>query len=588
MILPIAYGVIAALGVSLALAVAGAGGAVERTGMSEVLQLVGWLLLASGITAVAQWVHSRGRATQSELELEKYDGVPDLLIHLHSPALPDRSSRWAFRGAFSWILVSLGLPVGPEGGASELVQSLAMRARSASTRWSDLIRRSDAAMAIAAGISASFGAPFAAVLIPSELAIGGRVLNSVLTSLSAFLTVQYLSKLFARFGIPVLGFRDRLGSLWGFRLLDWKEWALVGLVVVVVSVIAALSLIGLRQVRGALESLGRSKGMYMTLLSALIIVFAVLISPGMALPAPMVFEQIIRGELSVQVCMGLFAFLFLILLALGSGMGTMGIWWPTFLAGTALSYGLLLLLPVAWFSRGFLPNAALMGAVALCSVWLRAPISLAVLAFEITQNGTLLLPCLIAATLARWIDRKLGQTAWFDQVLQAKGFPIQDGRAVSVLKSLKVSDAMVRNFESVHERDSIRSCHDRIRGCHYPFLAVVDHQEKFKGLLTVDLIEQGLASQAQAPSSEESHAHEKLSGLLEAKDLLYRSGLSFRAVRPDVSLAELRGVFEGQSCIAVVEADGRTVGLLFAHDVRQCYDREVARLSFVIQAEQAR
>lgn len=588
MILPVVYGVVAAFGVALALAVAGAGGTVERTGASDVAQLVTWLILAAAITAVAQWVHSRGRATQSEQEIEKYDGVPDLLIHLHSPALPDRSTRWAFRGAFSWILVSLGVPVGPEGGASELVQAMAMRVRSAATRWSDLIRRSDAAMAIAAGISASFGAPFAAVLIPSELAIGGRVLFCVLSSLSAFLTVQYLSKLFARFGITVLGFRDRLGALWGFRLLDWKEWVLVGLLVVAVSVVAALSLIGLRQVRGAVESAGRGKGMYMTLISALLVGLAVLLAPGMALPSPLLFEQVIRGEFTLQHCFGLFSFLLLLLMALGSGLGTMGVWWPAFLAGTALSYGLLLMLPVTFFSRGFLPNAALMGAVAFCSVWLRAPISLAVLAFEITQNGTLLLPCLISATLARWIDRNLGQTAWFDQVLQSKGFPIQDGRAVSVLKSLKVSDAMVSNFEFVHERDSIRSCHDRIRGCHYPFLVVVDHQEKYKGLLTVDLIEQGLDSQIQSQSEETPHAHEKLSGLLEAKDLLYRSGISFRAVRPDVSLAELRGVFEGQSCIAVVGADGRAAGLLFAHDVRQCYDREVARLSFVIQAEQAR
>lgn len=573
MIAPILYGVFSAVGVSLMVAAASA----SYLGSAA----LGWLAVVAVILGISQWSHSRVASTPAELELERYDGIPDLLIHLHSPATPDRGSRWAFRGVASWILTSMGAPVGAEGGASELIQSFAMRLRGASNRWSDMIRRSDAAMAISAGISAAFGAPFAGVLIPSELAIGGRLLSSVLAALSAFMASQYLSQMLARQGLAVLGYRERLSSIWGFRLLDWREWLIAAIVVLLASVIGAVGLVGLRQVRQFMERLSGGRAHRMTLLAALLLASIFVLRPQFALPLPTLFEQVIRGEWSPGACLGLTVYLFMSLLVLGAGLGTMGVWWPVFLLGAVASFGMLGLLPSGWVSRGFVPNAAILGAVAVGSIWMRTPISFAVLAFEVTQNGSLLLPCLLAATLARWVDRRMGQTAWVDQLLAAKGFPIEEGRSVAVLRSLRVRDAMVRNFETVHESDSVRVCHERILECHYPFLAVLDSSENFKGLLTVDAIESGLLRQ-------EGHSHEKLAGLLEAKDLLYRAAVPVKTVREESTLAELRGVFEGQSCIAVLEAGtgSRVVGLLFPHDIRQCYDREVARLSFVSQASQ--
>jgi CBS domain-containing protein len=150
---------------------------------------------------------------------------------------------------------------------------------------------------------------------------------------------------------------------------------------------------------------------------------------------------------------------------------------------------------------------------------------------------------------------------------------------------------MVRNFETVDERDSVRSCHEKIRSCHYPFLPVVDGHGRYKGLLTVDLIEEVLFSQdseARGSGSGDGpeHAHEKLAGLLEAKDLLYRAGIPTAAVNFETSLADLSDRLRGNSCLPVVDSESRVVGLVFDHDVRQCYDREVARRSFVIQANQ--
>jgi CBS domain-containing protein len=299
---------------------------------------------------------------------------------------------------------------------------------------------------------------------------------------------------------------------------------------------------------------------------------------------------VVRGDLPLGQLAGLAGFLFLTLVAIGSGMGSMGVWWPTWLLGASLAAVFLAVAPAEWVSRGFLPNAALLGAVAFGAVWLKTPISLAVLAYEFTQNGSLLLPSLVAASLARWIYLKVGESAWVDQLLVSKGFPIEDGRAVAVLQALKAGDAMVRNFDTVDERDSVRSCHEKIRSCHYPFLPVVDVHGRYKGLLTVDLIEEVLFSDESGASQlqleDEGRAREKLGGLLEAKDLLYRSGIQTPAVDSGTSLAEVAVRIRGQSCLPVVDSENRVVGLLFDHDIRQCYDREVARRSFVMQAGQ--
>src|SRR5690606_16280203 len=98
---------------------------------------------------------------------------PDYLIHIHSPSEPDSPTQWNLRGIISFFLHLFGAPVGPEGAATEVSYSAALKSRSRSARWSEQRRRSDAAAAIVGGVSAVFGTPFAAIILVSELGIGG-------------------------------------------------------------------------------------------------------------------------------------------------------------------------------------------------------------------------------------------------------------------------------------------------------------------------------------------------------------------------------------------------------------------------------
>ena len=124
MIASILHGLGAAFVVAMALAMASG---VSRVGSAGFAMIV--LGMASVVAVVQHFHRIRSNPDPSGIDLERYDGAADLLIHLHSPALPDRASRWTLRGFFSWVLAAVGLGVGPEGVGMELSQAAAMNTR---------------------------------------------------------------------------------------------------------------------------------------------------------------------------------------------------------------------------------------------------------------------------------------------------------------------------------------------------------------------------------------------------------------------------------------------------------------------------
>jgi hypothetical protein len=76
-----------------------------------------------------------------------------------------------------------------------------------------------------------------------------------------------------------------------------------------------------------------------------------------------------------------------------------------------------------------------------------------------------------------------------------------------------------------------------------------------------------------------------LNNLLGAKDLLYRSGFKTKTLKANDRLSSTTGIFEEVPCVPVLTDDGRVQGLLFVHNVRLAYDREVGRRSLTFQLE---
>jgi len=584
MISSILHGLLSALCVTVALAMA----ETSRTPQFWSLRTAAWVVILLGATAFLQWLYTR---RQESSKLAHYDGVAELMIHLHAPVVSDRPSRWAFRGALSWGLCGLGLPFGPEGVAAELSQAVGMQTRSRANQWSDLRRRTDAAQAISAGMSAAFGAPFAAVLLPAELSIGGRVISSVLASLSAFVGVQYFSLYLGQFGIPTLSFHERLSRFFAFHLMDLREWGAALLLGSLVLVLSMIFLLGLRQIRKSIQHWSANRAWLATAMSCGLLVSIVLLGPASLGSLPHFFEMAVRNELSLPLMVALSSSLFLTLCAIYAGVGSLGMWWPTFLLGVLSSLLVLRgLTNLGWPPAHSEASLALLGAVVWCAVWFQAPVTFAVLAFEVSGNGALMLPALFLGWLAVMACKKGGTVSWIQASLDSKGFPIRGGRSVEVMDSLPASEAMVRDFGTVLQNDSAFRCREVLRSCKYPFLAVVHPSGEFVGLLTAVMVDQGVRAQEELVRAGED-LPPRLTELIEAKDLLFRaeglSGASVKTVLSSTPLSQVAVEFDGQPCVPVLSEDRRPLGLVFPHDVRHAYDREIARLSFMVQAGMA-
>lgn len=493
-----------------------------------------------------------------------YDGLADLFIHIHSPSSPDTPLRWAIRGFNSLLLAICGGEAGPEGAAAEFGQAFALAIRPRSARWIEQRRRTDAATALTAGISAAFGAPFAGFLLSIELGLGGRAISIVVGSLTAFVAGKVLR------GALGVSLPDFVGAVSGTEFADPRAFAGA----VVVGALGGLVGVGLvRFLRYAQESLldlFQMQAWPRTLCAGVLLFLVVLAYRPAHFPASGLFEQAVWARHTTAQLWMLFLSGTLSLSMVLAGFGTIGVFWPVLALGGFFGTGLNGL-ALQWLGA----PAALMGFAGGAALWgslLGAPVTGAVLAFELTQNVNVLLPCLLAGGLAYAVRRGLRTQPLIQTDLAARGLGLVDGRSSGVLAAISVRDAMVADHEIVHEQEPVSEIYPRLIQSRYPFLPVVNAQGHYTGLLTVDLIQEAWRSQS-------GHSNSPLSKLLEAKDLLYRGGLKGPTIKVSERLSATAGLFDSAPCVPVLSDEGRVVGLLFIHNVRLAYDREMARRS---------
>jgi CBS domain-containing protein len=220
-------------------------------------------------------------------------------------------------------------------------------------------------------------------------------------------------------------------------------------------------------------------------------------------------------------------------------------------------------------TAGYAPLLALAGAAAFWGAILDVPVASCVLIFELTGEIQAALLCLVASLLAQRVARKIS-VSLVNQGLEARGLHIVEGRSKEILEHLNVSDAMVTDHETIHEEEPVSQLPERLEASRYPFLPVVDVDQKYTGMVTVDMVQDRLR---------EAHPTPDLARIFEVKDLLYRSGFKTPTLRSTDSLAKTRGLFQDFPCVPVVAENGEVEGLLFVHHVRLAYEKEVARRS---------
>jgi H+/Cl- antiporter ClcA len=525
------------------------------------------VLLQRFVLDMSRGTRSGGRA---------YDGMADLLIHIHSPSSPEPGLRWLVRGLGSLMLSVFGGMAGPEGAAVEVAHALALALRPRSARWLEPRRRTDASTALAAGVSAAFGAPFAGFLLPVELGMGGRAANLALGSLVAFAAAQGLRHWMG------LELPDIASSVAGLGAADPRAW--VG--AVAVGLAAGVAGAGLsrffRYAQDSLLDLFRTQAWMRILCAGVMLFLVVLAVQGAHQPAPAWLAQAASG-MAAQAAPGVagtalgagaLALVFVAtafsLAMVLAGFGTIGLFWPVLAMG-AIFGATLARLAGPWLAAGpLLALMALAGGSAFWATLLGAPFAGAVVALELAREPAVLLPCLASALIAQAVRRRLRSGPLAQGDLEARGLGLVGGRSAGVLGTIPVREAMVTDYEVVSEHEPLSEIRPRLLKSRYPFFPVVNPQGIYSGLLTTDVIQEAWLAQSE-------HSNTSLAGLFEAKDLLYRSGIRTPTVLVSDRLSAAAGMFESSPCVPALSDDGRIVGLLFSHNVRLAYDREMAR-----------
>ncbi|HAR42470.1 MAG TPA: hypothetical protein DCS07_07535 [Bdellovibrionales bacterium] len=563
MLSPIFLGLIAAAAVAIPIQL---GVFIEAHFHSLLLSAPVFLLAATGIAMLMQrFVLDRTRGSRG------FDGLPDIFIHIHSSANPDSALRWVARGLNSFLLTFFGGTVGPEGAAVEFAHATAIQMRAKASGRFEQRRRTDASVALAAGISAAFGAPFAGILVPIELGIGGPLRPAVVASLTAFAGVRLISTVFSS-----SGFLNFEGALNSFHF-GWREAIGILVVALLSSLMAALLTYLIRYLQENFRDLFRVQVWMRTLTAGALLFFVAMIYKSGHMMPNLLVEKILWGRLPSSE----FAILLLTqALSLGfvlAGFGTIGIFWPLFVIGSTAGAGV-----GHWVLNdipGFAAAAGLTGAAAMWGGVLGTPLAAAIVVWELTGSVQGLAIAGFSALLSSFVVKFLKTPALVEKTLESRGVTLVDGRSGIILESILVRDAMVSDFETVHEHEPVSEIHSRLIRSKYPFLPVVTSGGIYKGLLTIDMIQDAWDAQEIAALKKNNSP---LIKFLEAKDLLYRAGSAVApTIRVSEKLSHTAGLFDESPCIPVLTDDNRVVGLLFVYNVRLAYDREVARRSLV-------
>ncbi|MBU1866001.1 MAG: chloride channel protein, partial [Actinobacteria bacterium] len=294
--------------------------------------------------------------------------------------------------------------------------------------------RSLVAAGAGAAIGASFNAPIAGMLFAMEVIIGGfavRHLNAVVVaSVAAAVTTR-----------SIVGEEQILHSF-PHRLGDPRELILyigLGLLAVVVAVLFLNAL-------GRTESLRtRGPGWLRPVLLGLAV-------GGIAWLEPDVLgtgQGVVGGFLSLLSADNVVWWSVLALagykmvastLTLGAG-GFGGEFMPSLFIGAALGTAYATLLAPAWGISNLSPGAfAIVGMAATFAAVARAPLTAIIIAFEITGDYGLVLPLMLAATLATFLADVIHPNSVYAQSLARRGITLTRRSEVDVLDTVPAGD----------------------------------------------------------------------------------------------------------------------------------------------------
>lgn len=254
-------------------------------------------------------------------------------------------------------------------------------------------------------------------------------------------------------------------------------------------------------------------------------------------------------------------------ITIGSG-GSGGIFAPSLFIGAMAGgfFGAVVhnLFPSVTASAG---AYSIVGMGAVVSATTHGPLTALLMLFEMTGDYKIILPLMITCIISNIVGRQLLKESIYTLKLMRRGINLEEGKEVNVLKSIKVSEVMNTDVETITEPLGLERLAEIISKSKYNSFPVVKDGNKLSGIISFY-------------DYNEAIFDENLKGLVVAKDI---ATLDVVTISMDDNLynALEKITFKDFSILPVVSPNNpdQLMGVLTRRDIMGAYNKAVIKKS---------
>jgi CIC family chloride channel protein len=168
-----------------------------------------------------------------------------------------------------------------------------------------------------------------------------------------------------------------------------------------------------------------------------------------------------------------------------SGGGSAGTFMPSLFIGGVLGTALAIAVEPVWFTELQPGSYAMVGMAATFAAVARAPLTSIIMVFEITGNYALVLPLMLAASLASFIADRVHHDSVYTMPLTRAGVHLVKTEDVDLLDTVTVAEVMTELDETLHPSMTISEAARFLDESRHHGMPVVEKNGKLAGVLTL-------------------------------------------------------------------------------------------------------
>jgi CIC family chloride channel protein len=505
----------------------------------------GWVIL--GIAAPACGGLLSGALLAYVVPDARGSGIPQVktAYALHDGRLPFRQSVGKF--VVSVLQIGSGASLGREGPTVQICAGISSAVGRIAALSRENMRRL-VPVGAAAGIAAAFNAPLAAVTFTMEEVVGDldqTILAGVVVAAAVAAAIER----------SILGANPVFDVPSGYGLHHADElifFAMLGVAAAVASVVFTDSLLGLRSrmVRLRRVPLWMQPALGGAVTGALAVTaLRAFDVNGMNGGGYDVLGRLLTDGYAWHVMLALCSMKLVATVFSYSTGGAGGIFAPSLFIGAALG-GVIGVLDVNVLSqsRAEIGAFALVGMGAVFAGIIRAPITAVLIIFEMTGSYGLILPLMIASTIAYAMARRWRPVPVYEALLAQDGISLPHrGRPVAhVLETIRVGQAMTPDPVTVDAEAKVSDALARVDGFEFSSFPVVDERHQLVGLVSESKLRRAVADDK---------------GTLRVSELAGRC-ITVAPTQPIIDAIVLMDEFDTRQIAVVDETSQKVVGII--------------------------